>query len=1843
MSSLNPPNDSILSTGLTQPEESYRGRFVSGMRSFVQNLRRNVVRISDSGLVMLNGNFQEEVITITRGQLILGGASFVLSRYVGARLPNIPRTVQLVIYGYYTYMFYFYTLIVLLNPYFDNTDIIIFFQVVLEEINRFINPDINLIYFIRDILGNLTVRAVDTPMFFELISNNLHPIPRSIFRVMYICMFRNYMRGYMWYQASRNQWNFSEGEYVGAVIMRSALNMPVVSPQATNVPTASNIAHYEILNPDAIADEVEGNTVSDAPIGAPVIEHHHYTLIPQEGSNIPIVTLVRQVGMGEQSEELHHVDVTPQAGYVSSTTDYSVLNDLERFPIEEICSDEKLLKSFNPIEKVRARRLINRGILYHEKQVKIIKQIWAAEIRQRAFKAAVNRVAKGKTSKRPKFYKGCKPQAGPILTINPVSSIAITAAKFMGYEVGAFSLVKGNVMEALTVDLISTLSENGLDILKQDAIGVEQSVYLILKLSASKTWLEFIDTIYMMLLFRDKLGITTALKYIKELPLFSGYFPQADAVTNFRTIGQLLSSQAGRSIINAIYGLIAYLSVGWLDDIRRIEKLVLLGLVGATSDPDNDPLGAIITGCRTILDLVLDTTKFNAILSGDFQCLLMDKMSREVLSAYDVLHEYDTVVSDNDMRLDFEKSLQSLSLYSGKLKASRDRVSKCIDLKHPINSILTTLLGKIDDTLSDLDKLKDNIPREVPFAMSLVGPPASGKSSLLPKLLSVLSQSANLPDNPAYHFYTAADKFNCAGISLIHHTIIEDDAQTVNANIMSSSDVVVNQRLNRVNVTAFKPKQPVAGDKGDSFAHSIDIVLSNDPYLNGKGVLEPDATVAMLRRYIHVRMDVNPRYMREGGISIDPAKVPPNCDDLQTFNIYRAVPVAKPKPECGGLAMDWMFLHRDIKSTKQFFYIMEGLIKEHREQQYQLIKKLITGPTLCWKCGEPYVPKHVCISPSVPQADYTESLSLFINILSFLMSFSVIMFVLNFIKTVSVTGIIAKTAKNNYSKLKDALVELRVVKSAVAIVGIKNLDKVVKFVSMRRKMIVILPIALMIINIAYNRFKLHQAQKAQPQVSGSTDYPKRSTSLNITPFTNVIKSSNYEDVLNSVSKSMRRLFVNDGIGIIHVNAFPIKPDLLATVRHAFPPDYKCKIKIFNADDTILSSNVEIELDSTMVTEISEDYIAFKCGLQFKSIAKWIPTVPTIPIGSETTLVRSEVIDGKFSVKREKSIVSNTLAIKYSKNDIKYVHDVTFETSTEGSNYCGGLYVANIGGHGVICGMHIAESNGHGYAKMISTSDEKFWKGQIKYLSLEVQPQAVINLQPLHPKSYLYQCDGSIEIYGSFGHKNKMRSHLRHTLIHDALIDRGVLTEFTFPKFDYNTHGTEIPLDATYSNLYPTISLKPVPRRHFYRASNSYKNYLLRQRLINNWRGGILTVQESLNGVFGIKGMDGLKMDTSVGFGHTGIKRDYLVSSRPNAQLTPEIEEEVNKIHELLKQKIYDPPILKCSLKDEVKKEGKLPRLFMAAPMANSIVFRQYFLPVVHLIQSNPWIFKIMIGCNPHGPDWGKFKNKLFRHKFLFAGDYKKFDKKQHRIGIQEIAEFLAWLSQTFLGYSDDEATILYTFILTLANSILYANGDLFKIFGGNPSGNPATTIVNSLYNLFMYIAACLDCEIDWEDHDIGTYGDDIAAGHDDQEFTQPFFQKFVLDNFSLQYVDPSAKDELIVPDSTPQEGVTFLGRGFGPTYALWDNGEMVLSPLKLESIYKMLHFEPDHLDPFLSLRCRHSEAILELAQHENYDQLVKPINEAIKTVIPINEFKREEILDMIYNGDYVQLLSPVFL
>lgn len=1582
----------------------------------------------------------------------------------------------------------------------------------------------------------------------------------------------------------------------------------------------------------------------------------HLTAMTMEALAQNIKTDMTQEGVETEiiqpQSQVEIIDVTDEVNSgVAPGSLYESINDLIKYPKSESTKPSILLNRFDYLDRVRANRLINRGQLWHDSQVRVVKKMWKDEKRKREFTKAVKQVSynndKVRTQNRNKqrdlkllrINDLLSPQAGPLGTTFSLANSYQLLAPFIGGKSSSVrDLATANLMEGLIVDsacIILEIKANG-KTLDGNLMDLEQNVYLISKLARCKTWFEFIEFIYGTLLLRDKIGITSSISYIMKLPLLAGLIPQAEFdFSTIKEIGQLVSSPLGRSLINMVYGCLAMYGLGDLSNVARVEKLILVGAAGMKCDPTDDPLGAIILGVRNIYGVISDSKKLAAFISGDFSYLSKDAISIILMEAYELLGQYDTVVGDHDARPNFIPSLVDVSSYESKIEDVRRKLIKQIDSKSTINSMVNSVIQKLDDIVAKLSQMRDSLPRETPFGLAITGQPCVGKSTILTEVLSVLAQGAGLPDHVKHHYYATSGKFNAEGMTQEMHSFIEDDSQVKNPNIMTSSDVNVDQRLNRVNVTAFKPPMADVSEKGQSFSHAIDIVLTNDPYLNCTGLLSNDGAVAVLRRYIHVTVSVNPKYSRKGGVGIDPNLVPEGVvDDLQEFTVQRVIPIKDPNPLSRGLACNWETI-ATYKSKKEFFSFLYTSIKTHRQQQKKLLESIYKKEPMCFKCGLKYEVGHTCL---VPQSDVV------VPVVTSSVMIAAILFMVYFISYISSVVSDVKLLITNYKDIKDNYTTLRT-NGRNMVVSVKEA------LLMKKTTIKLISIgaAIAVLGIAYNRWKTINT-KPQGMVV-SKDYPKRNNTTQISPFTPIIKSSTFEDVIPAIKNSMRKLIIlhPDGVKVI-VSAFPMSPDSLCTVQHPFPKDFKCDIVIVNSDNLDVNTNITVPITQDMIGILAPDLVEIRLPAAFRSIQKWIPALPTPPIGMELTFIHPVInAEGKYSVNEIPckclGLLENT---GYIENGHTIKHVKLFKTNVEGVGYCGGVYVAKVGRNAMIVGMHVAGVNGavEGCAIFLSSPLAQFWPGLFKLKSLPVQVQSC-KILPLHPKSHIYQLPPcTLAVHGSIGYANKFHTSLRHTLLHDMLNKHGIPTLFDFPNFKYNTYDTDIPLDAVYSNILPTVTTKPIGFDLPMRAAEAYINYLESQDIKVSYNRGPLTLEESINGVLGEKGMDGLKMNTSVGFGHTGIKRDYIKSERPNAELTPIILEEVNNILNSLKDPT-DPyliaPILNGSLKDEPKKPGKLPRLFMAGPMAYTIVFRMFFLPLVNLIELNPYIFRIMIGCSPWGTDWDKIRTALFSNSFKFAGDYEKFDKKQLQTLIILIAYILCWLAMKYLNYSQSDCVILFTFIKQLANSVTVINGDLVTLFCGNPSGNPATSIVNSIYNILVYIAICLHLNIDWIDHFIAVYGDDLLASHNLEWFTQTLFSELSKELFQLKYTDPSVKDGPL-PPFTADDKITFLGRSFGERYKMWDDGWMRLCPLKLESIAKMLHFEGNHLDPANSLIARHSEAVFEYAQHENYLELVTKLNGAVEEYgYEVQLLQREDILDKVFDGTFYELLSKVFL
>jgi hypothetical protein len=398
----------------------------------------------------------------------------------------------------------------------------------------------------------------------------------------------------------------------------------------------------------------------------------------------------------------------------------------------------------------------------------------------------------------------------------------------------------------------------------------------------------------------------------------------------------------------------------------------------------------------------------------------------------------------------------------------------------------------------------------------------------------------------------------------------------------------------------------------------------------------------------------------------------------------------------------------------------------------------------------------------------------------------------------------------------------------------------------------------------------------------------------------------------------------------------------------------------------------------------------------------------------------------------------------------------------------------------------------------------------------------------------------------------------------------------------------------------------------------------------------LTVHEALNGVPGVRGAESLRLSASAGFGWHGKKGDNVVGAKPDARLTEDVSVAVKDILDMIDAGIYSAPVWTCNLKDEPRKPGKLPRLFMACGMEHTVVARIYLIPLVALVMAQPFRFRIGLGLNPWSSDWTTISDALCRYQYHFAGDYKGFDKRQQMAACHAVAELCRRLS-ALIGYSTKDQLVVKTIVVSLCSSIVCANGDVIGLYGSNPSGNSFTTLLNSFINILIYVVVSKAKSHDWRSDFLLTYGDDLVAAHNDSSFTQLAMVDVALRCCQQIYTDAVLKST--VTEFTALKDVTFLGRSFGAKH-----GDLTLCPLRWESITKMLHFEAEDVDPVDSVRARFGEVVVEMSQHENYDSVVNSVAQACR-VLGLNPIvpTREEVLQAIREGTFGKWLSPIVL
>lgn len=275
---------------------------------------------------------------------------------------------------------------------------------------------------------------------------------------------------------------------------------------------------------------------------------------------------------------------------------------------------------------------------------------------------------------------------------------------------------------------------------------------------------------------------------------------------------------------------------------------------------------------------------------------------------------------------------------------------------------------------------------------------------------------------------------------------------------------------------------------------------------------------------------------------------------------------------------------------------------------------------------------------------------------------------------------------------------------------------------------------------------------------------------------------------------------------------------------------------------------------------------------------------------------------------------------------------------------------------------------------------------------------------------------------------------------------------------------------------------------------------------------VLTDTEAANGIAGVKFIDKLNRNTSMGYPYHKSKRQFLEPTEPTVDqpdpymYTAKVMDEIRTIERTYEEGERYMPVFSMCMKDEPVPQAKIDinktRGFSVGSAAFQFIERKYLLSFVRMFQLNPFVTEGAPGMNCNSCSWRKLFRYLTKHgkDRIIAGDYAKFDKRmspQFIVAafkvIYKVLEHAGWTVQQLL-------TVL-CIGMDIAYPVTLMQGDFVELIGSNPSGHALTVVINCIVNsLYMrYVWYTLKPkDIALRDFDVNvalmTYGDDNAMG-----------------------------------------------------------------------------------------------------------------------------------------------------
>lgn len=534
-------------------------------------------------------------------------------------------------------------------------------------------------------------------------------------------------------------------------------------------------------------------------------------------------------------------------------------------------------------------------------------------------------------------------------------------------------------------------------------------------------------------------------------------------------------------------------------------------------------------------------------------------------------------------------------------------------------------------------------------------------------------------------------------------------------------------------------------------------------------------------------------------------------------------------------------------------------------------------------------------------------------------------------------------------------------------------------------------------------------------------------------------------------------------------------------------------------------------------------------------------------------------------------------------------------------YCGSVVIANTAHYpGNILGIHMAGYN---------CSDRSY--GQIITFEMMESIGEQLSKHVAFKQCELYKSntmlDNQFNKVGNIPHNlyTNSKSRIRPSLFHNQI--------FISQKKPANLqffNGEHVVNKAMKKYMEPSISVSSDKEAVFY---GCLMNKFAATRKIRQ-----LTHNESISGIEGSEYIVGINRSSSAGYpfnryangkkGKTAFLGENEIWIYDHPLLTSLIDDYRTKAQNNIRPECYFVSTAKDELRPIEKVDAGKTRSFAAAPLHYVVLFRQYNLDYFANIMENKVFNSSLIGINPYSADWDVLALQLTsiahpKSKQFIATDFTNWDGTLNR----DLLWVIHRVIEKQYARNDPVSRALWQDIVT--SQQVFGNV-IVQIARGQPSGNPGTAIINTMYNYGITYLCLYDMLSDINSSEATTcmndlhryfyvaiYGDDSIIAFDERLVKLIDITKW--SSYMLKYghyCTPETKDGGEIEFRTMDE-ISIIKRKF----VFDDDLRIWLAPLELCSILEPLNWdrcEQEYGTKSTQMRTNSRLAIRELSMHE---------------------------------------------